>query len=285
MSPEAANLAAARCPITVGILTRNNETTLPAALESVERVDELLVADGRSTDATVSVAEAFGARVIQQDASLLDSEGRLVDIAGARQQMLAAARNDMIFFLDSDEAATPELLDEISRICAAGDTGVAIWKVPRKYVLDGRVIDHAMNYPSTQGRLVDRRGISGYDGIVHDVPVARGGWATASLDAAQLVPLPPLRELVRRWHKYLKLEEIKHADLDRAGWVANLLRPSLRVVRWYLYRLVKVHARPRPATIPLRYDVARIGYVALVPVYTGRRFLGWRSGALDRAWD
>ena len=270
--------------VTIGVLTRNSEATLGDALASVGSVAEIIVADGHSTDGTRSVARGYKAIVLDQNPEMLDSSGRLIDIAGAREQIVAAATNELILFLDSDELATPELMQEIQRE-AGNEEKVAAWRVPRKYTIDGNIVERAMNYPSHQLRLINRRGISGYDGLVHDVPVVSDGWTISEMVSCQLVPLPPLGVLWRRWHSYLRLEQHKKADLSLADWWNSEVKATLKILRWYAYRLYKSRRVGVGRLVPLSYELSRIAYVALVPVYTGRKFVGWPAGSIEDAWD
>ena len=53
-------------PITAVILTHNEERNLPRCLESlVGWIDEVMVVDSGSTDATLAIAERFRCRVVQ----------------------------------------------------------------------------------------------------------------------------------------------------------------------------------------------------------------------------
>ena len=91
-----------RIPCTVGILTHNSAATLPRALESVRDFAEIIICDGGSSDETLAIAERFGARVIAQDRQFVDVEGRIVDYAGTRNQMLKGSSEQWFFFFDSD---------------------------------------------------------------------------------------------------------------------------------------------------------------------------------------
>ncbi len=88
-------------PFSVVIITKNEEENLPILLNSIKNQSvqpgEVIVSDANSTDNTLSIARAFGARVVSGG---LPSIGRN---AGAR-----ASIYDRIIFLDSDV----ELIDK-----------------------------------------------------------------------------------------------------------------------------------------------------------------------------
>lgn len=86
--------------ISVVIIAKNEMERISRAICSVRNhVDEVLVIDGGSTDETVEVSSSLGARVI---------ENPWPGYAAQRNFGAAAAANDWIFMLDSDEE-----LDEI----------------------------------------------------------------------------------------------------------------------------------------------------------------------------
>ena len=93
-----------KVPLTVVIITKNEETRLLPALESVSWADEIIVLDDESSDRTCQMAEEFGARVIKRR---MDVEGR------HRNFGYAQAKNDWVLSLDADERVVPELRDEI----------------------------------------------------------------------------------------------------------------------------------------------------------------------------
>ena len=53
--------------ISVLILTLNEENNLPGCLESVAWSDDIVVFDSYSSDRTIEIAKAAGARVIQRE--------------------------------------------------------------------------------------------------------------------------------------------------------------------------------------------------------------------------
>jgi glycosyltransferase involved in cell wall biosynthesis len=96
-------------PLTVIILTYNEEPNLPQALRSVcGWAQQVIVLDSFSTDRTVQIAREFGAEVYQH---------RFEDYAKQRNHALTLPiRSEWILFLDADEWVPPELQREIAAV-------------------------------------------------------------------------------------------------------------------------------------------------------------------------
>jgi glycosyltransferase involved in cell wall biosynthesis len=95
--------------LSVVVPTLNAAATLPACLNAVREADEVVVVDGGSTDGTVRVAEAAGARVVRS------AKGRGIQLrAGA-----AAARGDWLLFLHADTKLDPRWRTAVDAHAAA----------------------------------------------------------------------------------------------------------------------------------------------------------------------
>ena len=82
--------------IALSMIVRDEESTLPACLESVkDLVDEMVIADTGSKDGTQEVARRFGARCVS-----IPWED---DFARARNQALGGIRCDWVLSMDADE--------------------------------------------------------------------------------------------------------------------------------------------------------------------------------------
>src|SRR5687768_6151261 len=111
-----------RVPISAVIIAYNDEPNMQACLESVTWADEIIVVDSFSTDATERISRRFTDKVYQH---AFHGFGRL------RNEAMSHATHDWIFSLDTDERATVELRDEISRTLA-GEPDADAYFVPRK---------------------------------------------------------------------------------------------------------------------------------------------------------
>ena len=71
-----------KLPISLVIITRNEEKNLKRCIESVPWADDILVLDSESDDKTVEVAKSLGARVeTQKFLGFRDQKQRATDLA------------------------------------------------------------------------------------------------------------------------------------------------------------------------------------------------------------
>lgn len=130
--------------VSVLILTRNEQQDLPACLASVAWSDDVHVFDSFSTDATVAIAKAAGARVHQR---VFD------DYATHRNAALHEVpfKHPWVFLLDADERPTPELSAEMLRAvasaCASQTETTSGYRLRRRDFLFGTWLKHAQISP------------------------------------------------------------------------------------------------------------------------------------------
>lgn len=145
------------------VLTKNEARHIADCLATLDWADERVVFDSFSDDATVSIARASGARVIQH---------AFRGYASQRNAALEQVDADWIFFVDADERATPELGAEIREVVRRPEVG---WWVPRRNIIWGKHIRHTGWSPDYQMRLL-KRGFARYDPAreVHEVGLLDG---------------------------------------------------------------------------------------------------------------
>jgi len=118
---ELANRCGSDMTVSAALIVKNEERTLGRCLASIQgAVDEIVVVDTGSEDATKQVARQFGARV-------LDFPWR-DDFGAARQFAFDHATSDWVFWLDADDVVIGA--DQIRRLTAAAvpDVGGFYWR-------------------------------------------------------------------------------------------------------------------------------------------------------------
>jgi (heptosyl)LPS beta-1,4-glucosyltransferase len=134
-------------PFSAIILTLNEEKNILRCLNSLSFVDEVLVIDSGSTDHTQSLALTFPhTRVITTPWQ---------GYRETKQVGIQNARNDWIFWIDADEVATPELIQELHQIFASSSflKSLGGLSCPRKTFVLNQWVRHSGWYPSRTIRI------------------------------------------------------------------------------------------------------------------------------------
>ncbi|MEZ5500029.1 MAG: glycosyltransferase family 2 protein [Steroidobacteraceae bacterium] len=130
------------------VITYNEADRIDRCLSALTFCDEILVVDSLSTDATVALATARGARVLSRPFTGYRSQ---------KQFAVEQARHEWILCVDADEVVTDPLREEILALRAEGFQQHAGWSIPRMTEYAGRFLRHGNAWPDRIVRLFDRR--------------------------------------------------------------------------------------------------------------------------------
>jgi glycosyltransferase involved in cell wall biosynthesis len=144
--------------LSICVITLNEAHDLPRLLKSVEGlVEEIVVVDSGSTDATLEIALAAGARVLTRT---------WTNYAEQKNFATAQASEDWILLLDADEELSGELRESIVKWKAA-PAQFPVYEMARLAWFLGAWIRHSRWYPDWQRRLYDRRRAQ-FSGAIHE---------------------------------------------------------------------------------------------------------------------
>ena len=186
------------------MIVRDEEAALPRCLDSVASVvDEIVVVDTGSADATVDIARRSGARVLHHDLTHLD-------FATARNAGLDAVAGDHVLVLDADETLDPSSVPA-ARALAARDEDAG-YIVGRRNIPHDRTSnpwwDHAV-------RLFHNNPLFRYAGRVHetiDASILAAGARILRTDVVIDHHLAPPAELRAKGVRYLDLLREEASD-------------------------------------------------------------------------
>jgi glycosyltransferase involved in cell wall biosynthesis len=153
--------------LSAALITLNEENNIEACLESVKWMDEIVIVDGGSTDATVHKASRYTSKIKTQ---------AFTDFSTQKNTALQMASGDWVFFIDADERVTPELREEILAILAQ-NSPEAVYAVHRKtYFFGGRLRFSGTpgDYPVRffpRGRVLFEQPV--HEKVVTNLPVRR----------------------------------------------------------------------------------------------------------------
>jgi len=129
-------------PVSVLILTKNEEQSLPGCLQSVSWADEIHVYDSFSEDATIAIARDHGALITQ----------RVFDNWAEHQNWglrNIAFKHPWVFYLDADERVTTALVQGIAQAIEKPDSYVA-FQILRRDFFQGCALTHVQTSPYYQ---------------------------------------------------------------------------------------------------------------------------------------
>jgi glycosyltransferase involved in cell wall biosynthesis len=127
-------------PVSVLIITKNEQQDLPDCLESVSWSDDIHVYDSFSEDATVDIARTFGAKVTQRGFDNYASQRN----AALREVEYHYA---WLLILDADERVPTALAQEIERFVCSAPTDVVAGRIRRRDFFQGTWLKHAQMSP------------------------------------------------------------------------------------------------------------------------------------------
>jgi glycosyltransferase involved in cell wall biosynthesis len=216
-----------RRPVSAVVISFNEKDHIAECLESLRWADEIVVIDSGSTDGTREIALGYTPMVFE------------VPWRGFGPQKQAAvdrAAHDMIFSLDCDERATPELAVEIMEILRRGRIPPA-FSIPRRTFLGNKEIRHSGWVPDRTVRLFDRRQAGFSDSAVHERVLVSG--ETGRLAHPILhYSFGGISDILLKMDRYTDLSARQMFESGRrCGFSDYTLRPFLAFVKSYLLRL------------------------------------------------
>jgi glycosyltransferase involved in cell wall biosynthesis len=135
-------------PLSVCIITYNEEENLPRCLASVAFAEEIVVVDSQSTDRTVAIARQAGCRVISQ---------AFLGYAAQKNLAVHQAAHQWVLCLDADEWLRAGAEEAIRTALATRAPDVAGYTLKRHTYYLGDWVNHGGWWPQYKIRLFDRQ--------------------------------------------------------------------------------------------------------------------------------
>ena len=132
-------------PLSVVIITKNEEDFIEDAIRSAQFAEEIIILDSFSVDMTCEIAKRLGAKVRQKE---------WLGFGAQKNLAVSLASNDWVFVLDSDERITTELKSEI--IETLKNPSFDGYQIARLNSFFGKNIKSCGLYPDYSIRLFSR---------------------------------------------------------------------------------------------------------------------------------
>lgn len=144
--------------LSVVLITLNEASNLLRTLKSVSWADEIIVVDSGSTDETVAMARAAGARVFEEPWK---------GFAAQKNLAIAHAACGWVLSLDADEEVSPELAREVQALLA-NEPAFSAYRIPRLNHFIGKPLRHGGYWPDPKLRLFKRGSARFAERAVHE---------------------------------------------------------------------------------------------------------------------
>jgi glycosyltransferase involved in cell wall biosynthesis len=206
-------------PVSVLILTHNEELNVADCLESVQWAAEVFVVDSLSSDRTVEISTALGARVYPHP-----FEG----FADQRNWAIENLRfaHEWILMLDADERVPAALAEEIREVVAQDGHPYSGFYIARKFFFLGRWLKHGGLYPTWLLRLFKRGAARVEERPLNEHVILEGaaGYLTHPFEHRDQ---RPLSGWISKHNRYADLEAEEYLREKYQGGFESSIRPSL----------------------------------------------------------
>lgn len=212
-------------PLSAVVITLNAAAQLRACLESLAFAQEIIVVDSGSSDGTIALAQAMGARVVHKE---------WLGFGRQKQFAVAQAANDWVLCLDADERVSAELRAAIQSALAA--PAFKVYEMPRRNRFMGRWLRHGEGYPDFNLRLFHRDHARWSNDDIHEHVVT--ATAVGRLDGDLLHESETsLHDYIDKQNRYTTLQAQKlFAAGRRATHLRLWLNPLFRFIKFYVVR-------------------------------------------------
>lgn len=284
-----------KIPCSAGILTFNSEKTLEKALNSLKNFAEIIICDGGSTDETLKIAKKHNCKIIQQDKKFKNPDNTIKDFSGVRNQTLEAATYDWFLYFDSDEYLSEELVEEIGDTIDAQRSGAArkttnkpfrhrrntiktpetlVFDMPRKYIINGKIIDCATTYPNYSTRLFNKKAVKKFRKQVHESIEIKEGYEIGKLKNFEYVKIEGnSRELMKKWNSYIQIEAERHGKISFKTLIKVIIF-HIKASGGQLLRHIKILFSCKGRRMPFSLEMLRHWYnIKVILLFTKKFFI------------
>lgn len=216
-----------KIPLSVAIITKNEETNLRSCLQSIVFADQIVIVDSGSTDATLQIAEEFGCEIYRES---------WYGFGPQKQIAIDKCRNPWILVLDADERIPSETAEVIKNIINNPNVKESGFSFPRKNFFQGCWIKHAGWWPDRIVRLFRKKAGRMTKSAVHEAVEVDG--LIGDLD----VPIEHFTEsrlsnILQKIDKYSSLgAEEAFREGKRSSAISAFFRAFLTFVQDYILR-------------------------------------------------
>ncbi len=209
--------------ISAALITFNEEKNIQKCLRSLSFADEIIVVDTGSSDKTVKIARALGAKIYKI---------HFKDFSNAKNFAISKTKFPWVISIDADEEVTPELKTELLKVVNE-ETGLAGYYIKRETLFLGKRIKHCGWNKDYQLRLFKKNKGAFNGKPVHESIEVKGG--TGRLKETLLhYSYPDSRTYFEKMNRYTTLQ----AEEKQKGFLLlrMLTTPFAKFFRMYFLK-------------------------------------------------
>ncbi len=217
----------AKVPLSVIVITKNEEHNIVDCLQSVIWANEIIIVDAESKDRTVELARQFTPEVHVRE---------WMGYGPAKNSALDHVTNTWVLWLDADERVSPELAREIRTAIQDQSTLHTVFEVARRAYFLGRWIRHCGWYPGYVVRLFKKNSARFSDSRVHEGLEYTGSVGRLENDLIHYTD-DTLYHYFSKFNPYTSLAAADVMDAKRRFSLYDLLvRPPYLFFKMYVLR-------------------------------------------------
>ncbi len=211
------------------INTWNEEKNIKRCINSLTFwVDEIIVVDMNSSDATREIAQKLGARIyIHPPTGFVEP---------ARNFAIEKANSEWIFVIDADEEVYEPLASKIQTLTSPNH-GKSFFRIPRKNIIFGKWIKHARWWPDLQIRLFKKGKVTWLNEI-HSIPVTEGEGIDIDIKEENAIVhhnYSSISQFITRMDRYTTIQVKELISQDYNFKISDLFkRPASEFISRYL---------------------------------------------------
>jgi glycosyltransferase involved in cell wall biosynthesis len=215
-----------KIPISVVLISLNEQTNIARALKSVSWAQDIVLYDSGSTDLTVDIAKKMGANVIT---------GAWLGFGKTKKTATQYAKFDWVLSIDCDEEVTRELSQEIADKLNELSAETA-YKIPRLSCYLNRWIKNGGWYPDHQIRLFNKKYSNWSEVSIHEKVEAKS-YENLTSNLNHYV-FKNIEHQVQTNNRYSSLQAEKmFSEGRRFSWFHFFTKPTVKFLECYFFKL------------------------------------------------
>jgi glycosyltransferase involved in cell wall biosynthesis len=214
-----------KVPLSVIIITKNEEERLPVCLKSVNFAEDIVVVDSGSKDKTTEIAKLFGCRVFVE---------KWKGFGLQKQSALQKTLYKWVLSLDADERVGTETARVISQVIQVPKAQA--YSLPRKNFFHGKWIKHCGWWPDRVVRLFDKD-FGEFQSPIHESWITKGKIIHLN-EPIEHYSFKSYSQMIEKLNKYSSVAAKELFDKDiRVTLLTPFLHGGWMFIRTYFLKL------------------------------------------------